>query len=880
MSRRQDEEIDREIRSHMELEAEELAANGMAEDAARFAARRAFGNVTRTVEDVGAVWRRPWRDLVAQDMRYACRTLRKQRGFAATAVLTLALGIGANTAIFSVVNAVVLRPLPYPAPAQLMFLTTRIEGFEQFWVSAPEYFEFAEATERFSVVGALRTAEANVNALDRPRRVRTADVNAELFEALAVPAARGRTFTAAETRPGGPPVAVLSDALWRSAFGARADIVGSMIEMQGSRREVVGVMPAGFDVMDAGIDVWMPLQLDPANREEWNRNTHIVHLIGRLRPMVTPAQAQAELDTMNARWGLRAGAAHVFGVDTHALQMEPMQDEIVGSARWAILVLQAAVMLVLLIACTNVAGLLLARAEGRRREIAVQLALGAPRWRLLTQFTSEGLVVCLLGAVAGLVLARFTLGTVISIYPDTFPRAAEIAVDRTALAVTAGVALMTAFVFGLAPLLQIRRADAGSVLAAAAASRTATGGRQGIRRVLVASEVAVAVVLVAGAGLMLRTVANLMNVDTGVEAARIVTFGVSLPGATYPSFDDRLRAYRRLFVGLGAVPGVQRVAAMSGLPPQREVNAVWTEIEGYVPDDRPVPVVDYYQTVTSSYFETMGIPIVLGRAFGQADIAGPPVAIVNEAFVRAFWNGADPIGRRVRSRFGGANPWLTVVGVAKDVKQAGVDQPAGTEVYFMLDQIPRIFPPWVTGEFGCACMHVALRSTLSRDALQPAIARVVGDADATIPIIRLREIDEVVRESVRQPRMLLHFFGAFAGLALLLAALGTYGVLSWLVTHRRRELGIRMALGARRGAVIRQVMAQTLMPTAAGIVAGVAAAILLGRWMDTLLFEVDPVDPATLGAVVGAVLLVAVLAGLLPARRATRVDPTEVLRAD
>jgi predicted permease len=884
MPKDHDDELNREIQTHLALEAEERVADGMSEADAQYAARRAFGNVTRTQEDVRAVWTRRWIEEIVQDVRYAFRTLRKAPGFTTVAVLTLALGIGANTAMFSVVNAVILQPLAYPHPERLRFLTTRFgQGGAQSRVSVPEYFELTEINQSFSVVGAFAIGEVNLAALDRPRRVTRATVNAELLEALAVQPERGRWFRRDETQANGPALVILSHELWRSAFGAREDIVGRTIEIDGLTREVIGIMPAGFDLMDNGVDVWLPLQLAPARRQF--RESHFLSVLGRLKDDVTAEQAEAELASLVASWGERAGVSgHVFTPGDHVMQMEPVQDEIIGSARRALWMLQAAVAFVLLIACANLANLLLARAETRRRELAVRVALGAGRRRLLAQFTAEGVVLSLLGGVLGLALAWAGVRALIVAYPDGLPRVAEIAIDPAVLGFTLLVSVVTGVAFGLAPLLHSFN-DAPSRLLNERAARGATSARHAVRRALVAAEVALAVVLVVGAGLMLRTVVNLMNVDAGFDRSRVVTFGVALPASTYPKFDQRVRLYQRLIDRFGAMPGVQRVSVVSGLPPQREANGFGTDIEGYTPPpETPLEGVDYYQTVTIGYFEAMGIPIVKGRSFDETDRIGAPVAVVNEAFARRFWKNLDPIGRRVRPRFGDRTPWVTVVGVAKDVKQGGVDQATGTELYLLLEQLPHIFPTFSGPHLGDwsrdGSMNLVLRSALPMATLQPAIAAAVGEADPSLPVIRLQPMDEVVSGSLRRPRMLMQLFGGFAALALLLAAVGIYGVLSYLVTARRREIGIRMALGPKREAVLCSVLAYGLKLTCIGLAAGLAGALALTRWMETLLFEVRPTDPATLVSVAAVITFVAIIACFVPAHRATRVDPIAALRED
>ena len=824
-----------------------------------------------------------WLDDIVQDVRYACRTIRKSPGFTIVAVLTLAFGIGPSTAIFSVVNAVILRPLAYPEPEQLQFLTTRFGRGDggQSSLSPAEYWEFTDINHSFSVAGAFVIGEVNLAARDQPRRVTQAAVNAELLEALAVQPERGRWFRREETRAGGPPLVMLSHDLWQSAFGARQDLVGRTIDVDGVTREVIGIMPARFDLMDRHVALWLPLQLAPAIRQY--RASHFLSVLGRLKDGVTPMQARVELASLVASWGERVGASgHVFTPGDHTMQMEPLQDEIVGSARRVLWLLQAAVGLVLLVACANLANLLLARADTRRPELAVRTALGASPGRLLRQFTAEGLVLSLLGAALGLGLAQAGVRALRVTYPDGLPRVADAAVDPAVLGLTMIMCVATAVAFGLVPLLQVPAAGLGRLLKDPG-TRGGTSARR-VRSALVTGEVALAVVLVVGAGLMMRTVLNLMNVDAGFDRSRLVAFGVALPSATYSTFDRRVQVYQRLVDRLGATPGVENVSIVSGLPPLRQANAFGTDVEGYTPRPDVMDVVDFYQTVSAGYFEAMRIPIMRGRTFREGDRTGAPVAIVNETFARTFWKGLDPIGRRVRPRFGTTTPWVTVIGVAKDVKQGGVGRATGTEVYFLLEHLPQVFPalPALTSILRSTtdngAMNIVVRSSLPMATLQPANTSVVREADPSLPVFGLRPMDDVISGSLRQPRLVMHLFGGFAGLTLLLAAVGTYGMLSYLVTQRRREIGIRLALGAGRETVLGSVMAHGLTLALVGLVAGLATALMLTRLMKALLFEVSPNDPATLAGVAALITVVAAAASLVPAVRATRVDPIAALR--
>jgi putative ABC transport system permease protein len=842
-------------------------------------------------------------DSFRQDLRVAARSLLRVPGFTAIALITLALGIGANTAIFSIVSGVILRPLSYPKPEQLMYLTTQFPslGFEEFWVSPPEYLEFREMNQSFAAVGAFRTAETNLTAGDRPLRVRTALVDEHLFAALAVPAAQGRLFAKGETDVTGPPpapgqpapqpqpVAVLSHELWQSAFGGKP-MVGESIDVNGRRREVIGVLPPGTDLMDTRTEIWLPLGLNPANRQ--NRGNHNLYLVGRLKDGVTQASAETELNTLIANWGERVGiptgpgpGRHVFvplkGRNGHIMQMEPLQEQILGSAGRSIWVLQAAVGFVLLIACANLANLLLARAESRHREFAVRTAIGATRWRLLRQFMTEGVLLSLVGGVIGVVLARIGIRALLAAYPASLPRTSEVTVDVPVLVFTLGIALITGVLVGLAPLMHTRASGLLTALKEGGARGATNAARHHVRRGLVMAEVALAVMLVIGAGLLLRTVYNLTKVDGGFDRSRLVTFSMTLPQATTTG-SVRLQTYQRLLDTLRSVPGVQGASAMTGLPPNRPLNANDTDIDGYTaPPEGPFENVDYYQAVMSDYFETMGIPIVQGRSFERADAAsGGRVAVVNETMVNTFWKGKNPIGQRLRPCCGDQVPWSTVVGVAKDVKQGGIDQKTGTEFYQFIDQVAVQPQGQAPGPGAPETMNIVLRTTLQPGALTQTIEQAVRNVDRSVPVVRFQGMDDVFAESIRRPRLLAQLIGAFAGLALLLAAVGTYGVLSYMVAERRREIGIRLALGADHSRVMRQIMKQGLVLTAVGVVAGLAGAFGLNRLISSLLFGVQPTDRITMVAVVATITIVAAVACWVPAWRASRLDPNVVLRED
>jgi putative ABC transport system permease protein len=807
-----------------------------------------------------------------QDFGHTFRNLLRAPGFAIVAVLTLTLGIGANTAIFAIVNGVLLKPLAYPEPQNLVLVTSQFPelGFDQFWVSPPEFLELKERSRSFQALGAYTTDEDNLGTRDRPRRVRTARVTADFFDALGVAPLLGRTIRPEETLPGAAPVAVLTHELWKSVFASDASLVGETIDIDGRKVEVAGVMPEGFGLATEPVEAFVPVSIDPANRQ--NRGNHYLYLVGRLSPGVGLEAARAEMETLLVDWPGKD--LHAPNLTLHRLRIDPLQEEVVGDARTAIWALQAAVGFVLLIACANLANLLLARAESRQREFAIRSALGAGGLRLARQFLAEGLVLSGLGALGGGILARAGLRVLVATFPDALPRAGEVSVDGTSLAFMVVVALLTSVVFGLAPLIHLRGSSLTATLREAG-QRSATSGRRLLRRFLVASEVALAVVLVTGAGLMVRTVWNLTRVDAGFDRSGLVTFALDLPAATYPDAPQVYAFYARLLEDLRALPGVRGAAVVNGLPPLREVNANDTNIEGYeqVDEKDPMENVDYWQSVSTGYTETMGIPIVEGRSFRESDEGGDLVVLVNETMARTFWPGTSPLGRRVKPGFGDELPWLNVVGIVKDVKQGGVDKETGTELYFHTAQL---------GRFGFADrnLNVVLRTDVPVSALAGNVQRVVAAKDASLPIIDLRAMDEVFSQAIGRPRLLAQLLLGFAILALVMAAIGTYGVLAYVVAERRREIGIRMALGAARGSVLSMVLRQGLGLTLVGLIVGLSGALAANRLAAALLFGVEPADPATYAAVSLFICLVGLVACYAPARRATRVDPIVVLRQD
>jgi predicted permease len=881
-------ELEAELRFHLDQLIEENISSGMPPEEARRAAQRMIGGIAQYKEECRDMRRVNSVEDLVRDVRYTIRSLAKSPGFTGVVVATLALGIGANIAIFTIVHGVLLRPLDYPKPEELMYLTAEAPaiGGTRSALSAPEYIEFRQMNRSFAEVGAYSTGgtgyttgEVNFMPGDRPLRVRSISVDTHLLKALSIQPEQGRFFSEEETaRWTGtlpPPIAILSHELWRTAFGGRP-LVGQKVEIEGRPHEIVGIMPPRADVMDNHTQVWLPLWLPPNMAQQ--REAHVLYVIARLKDGVTAKVAQTELRAFLENWGDRVGTTvHVptkrplRSVD-HTLQLRDLQDAIVGNASRTIWVLQAAVGFVLLIVCANLANLVMARAGSRRREFVLRAALGASRGRLLRQSVTEGAVMSGAGGILGLWLASAGVRALIRAYPTSIPRTSGLTIDLPVLLVALGLSTGTAVLFGFVSLG--RRRTSSMMTALKEGGRGASGAwRHYARRGLVIAQVAFAVMLVIGAALLVQTVYNLTRIDAGFDRSRLVTFSMTLPMANSEP-DTRAQAYQRVLDRLRSVPGVLGTVAMSGLPPIRTPDAIDTPIENYTSDDgRPFEIIDYYQFVMGDYFGTMGIPIVAGRAFERTDNASQgKLAIVNETLAKRIWKGQNPIGQRLRppgGSFGASDDvWHTVIGVAKDVRQRGAERPAGTELYVSLDQ-HGVAPP---------SMNVVMRTTLPPTALSGTIQRVVREVDAAVPVVRLRDMDSVFAESIRRPRLVAQLLGAFAGLALLLAAIGTYGVLSYMVTERRREIGIRVALGATRSHVLTQIMKQGLQVTALGVTIGLAGALAVNRLIVSLLFGVQPTDTVTIAFVIATITAVAVVASWLPAWRASRLDPNVVLR--
>jgi putative ABC transport system permease protein len=691
-----------------------------------------------------------------------------------------------------------------------------------------------------------------------------------LIDVLGVQPERGRNFTEEEDRNGGPRVAIISHGLWQKGFGGAGDIIGKQIQVNSATTTVVGVMPAGFAFPPGSndqVELLVPFQFDPAN--PGNRGGHFLSVIGRLKPGVTTEQAQSEMTSLMAGWKSESRAQHLLNPQNHPVIMLGLHEDVVGSARKAVWLLMAAVGFVLLIACVNVANLLLARAESRHREFAVRLALGAGVKRMVRQFVAEGFVLVLIASILGVALAFVGLKVLLLFAPDSVPRTEEIGVGLPVLGFTIAVAIVAVFLFGLAPLAQVSERNLANWIRGAG-QRAIRGGGQALRKGLVVTEIALAVILVIGSGLMIRAFWKLQQVNTGFDPSGVVSFSLNLPTVKYKS-PERLQFADALEQKLSSIPGVASVSMTTGLPPLRRINANDTEIEGYQQTpDSPAQNVDYWNVVGNNYFKTMKIRVLEGRTFEPQDDNpnAMKVVLVNQALAKRFWTGS-PIGRRVNPGFSDPKVWFTIVGVTEDTKNAGMDKPAGPELYFQARQV---------NQFIGANVNFVVRASNESASLESSIRNAVRELDSTLPVYNLWSMNELVSKSMVQPRFLALLLATFSGIALFLAAIGIYGVMAYSVAQRTQEIGVRMALGARPRHVLRLVFGQSLGMLLIGVVIGLAGAFALTRLMRTLLFEITATDPLTYVSVIGLLAVVALLACYIPARRAAKVDPLIALR--
>jgi putative ABC transport system permease protein len=806
------------------------------------------------------------------DVRYAFRTLIKHRGFTAVAVCTLALGIGANTAIFSVVNGVLLRPLPYPAPDKIVEVWSTTQERSKDNHAAGDYMDLHRGSRSLAALAGYREDAATiVTPGNDPVRLSSAIVTAEYFEVFGMPAAYGRTFNRAADAATSEPLVVLSDEAWRLHFRADPAVVGQRPRLNGVPHAVVGIMPAAFDY-PAAARVWVlsprPVPLPPIDVSGdllEARDVRYFNAVARVKPDVSVSQASADLDRIVqdiARRFPETGSGR-------GILLEPLHQRIVGDVRDALLVLLGAVGLVLLIACANVSSLLLARASGRQREIAIRSALGAARGRIVRQLITESLLLGLTGGIAGLIAGSWAVALLVSVLPEGTPRVEHIGLDRTVAAVAIATSCVSALIFGLVPSLQASRASTSAVLRSG--DRTATGDRRRTRTrsALVVAEVALTLVLLVSAGLLTNSFLRLQRVDPGFSVDQVTLVSLPLPQTKYS--DGKLQAafYQRLLEGIRQRAEIESAAILFPSPLQGNNANGGFSVEGQPAPvsraDRPRASIG---SISPEYFRTLGIPIIRGRDFTDRDRdPAPAVAIVNATLANRYFPGQDPIGRRLRFGDGG-DDWITVVGIAGDSRNLGLDAEPNPLVYIPYHNFPLPF------------MNIAARSSAGPGAVASVVREQVKQLDAELPVDRVVPLREVVSESVAQPRFRTILIAAFALMATLLAAVGVYGLISYSVTQRTREIGIRMALGANPSQVMLPVVREGLVLAVMGIALGLAGAIAATRVLSTFLFGVEATDPATFAGVALLLLFVAFIASYIPSRRALRVDPISALRAE
>ncbi|HEY3705761.1 MAG TPA: ABC transporter permease [Terracidiphilus sp.] len=806
--------------------------------------------------------------VLLQDARFALRQMMQKPGFTLLVVLTMALGIGANVAIFSVLDAVLLRPLPYPKPDKLIKVWTRFTGIgapnDQNWVSAPELRDMRQLQHSFSDMAAMQADSVNLGVKGSPQRVLGAAVSPSLFGMLGTQPLLGRTFLAEEAQPGREKEVLLSYGLWRRVFASNPNIVGGTVDIDGVGMTVVGVMPASFGYPN-DTEIWAPLAFSPDDLSENSRGGHGLEVLARLRDGVSLAQAQGDMDRA-ARTILEQHASYPYSKFNFGIILHPLLEETVGDVKPSLLVLMAAVGLVLLIACANIANLLLARATERQREIETRMALGASGGRVARQLLTESVMLALAGGLVGLAVAPLALKGLVAIAAKSLPRAVHTSIDMPALALTLMASLATGILFGLAPAVQVARKRNFDGL------RTGrnTEGRQPkrLRSALVVCETALSLLLLVGAGLLLRSFAEVLKVDPGFKPEGVLTMRVSLPQAVYGKPEQVRAFYSSLTERVQNLPGVEAAGAVSALPLGDPGGSGTVTVDTQsVPLEERTPEADM-RTATADYFRAMGIPLVAGRAFELRDADGAQrVAMVDESFAQTYWPGQDAVGKRVH--FGGVkstSPWMTVVGVVRHVHNRTLEARSRVEIYAPEAQMP------FNG------MTLAVRTAGNPSTLAPTIEREVAGIDPNLPVYRVRTMTEVMGESVQRRRLALILLEVFAGLALALAGVGIYGVTSYGVAQRQVEIGVRMALGANRGQVLRMMIAGGMATIAVGLAIGVLLAPLITRMMKGLLFSVRPADPLAIAGGAAVLVAVAFLAILIPARRATHVSPMTALR--
>jgi putative ABC transport system permease protein len=883
--KRRIDDFDAEVESHLQLEIERLQERGLTYDQARAEAHRAFGNRTRVRERFYESGRWLFWDHLSQDIRFGLRTLRKSPGFSAVAILILSLGIGANTAIFSVINSVLLQPLPFRAPAQLVDLRETESAPGSFPLDGPDYLDWQQQNSTFESMSMYTYPRgANASGAGEAESVSAVSTQANFFETLGVQPLIGRGFVRGEDIAGKNSVAVLSYGFWQRHFGGRNDALGQQLDLDARPFTVVGVMPRWFNFPSAA-DIWIPA--DMTNPLFTNRGSHWMQAIGRVRANFSVEQARADLLTVSARINKQ-----YRGTDTsiHSLVF-PLKERLTGNSRPQLLILFGAVALVLLVACANVANLLLARATARNREIALRAALGAGRWRLIRQLLTESVILGLAGAALGLLGAQWAVSALAAANNLPIPRANPIQLDLTVLLFTVLLSVFVSILFGLAPALQTSSLDLNEELKCSA---TAAGGAAGkgrlLRNVLTVAEIAVSLALLVGAGLLLRSFASLRSTDIGVQPDRVLTMRLNLPETNYKTLPEMRGFFDRLLANIRQIPGVSSAAITTTLPLLGGSNG-YIKVPGNTNPALLQQLVEVH-SITPDYFQVFGIPLIEGRTFtfqdasdtaelmakagvlskaGNGEAVKIPsglsfAVIINQSMAKTFWPGQDALGKPFTDE--GGTPYK-VIGIVGDVKQNGIREKAVPERYFPLTMWMRN-----AGFYGT----IVVKTASAQSGVLSAIRSNVRDLDSALAVYHVRTMNEVIAEAMQDTTVQAFLLAVFAALALLLAAVGLYGVMAYLVTQRTREIGIRRALGAQQTDVLRLVLAHGAKLILLGVAIGIAASLGLTRLLAALLFGVSARDPLTFTVVSVVLAAVALAACYIPARRATRVDPIVALR--
>ena len=808
-----------------------------------------------------------------RDLRYALRVLRRSPAFTLTAIGTLALGIGANAAIFSLVKAVLLEPLPYQDPSRLVMIWNPSEDKDPTWLSAPEIESYRHEAHSFASLAAWDTGDVSLTGVGEPERVRVGLVTGEMFDLLGVPALTGRGLQVADARPGATPVIVLGRGFWERRFGGDASMVGRSIQINGESRLVVGVMPASFRLpldyrSDQPTDAWVPLVFTAGNLASWG--DHSFFGVARLAPGVAPAAVAADLRGVENGW-VRDGHRQDSGNDRWHRAGLPLHEFLSGNARLPLMILFVAVAGVLLIACANVVNLLLVRSDARRHEALVRSSLGAGRATLIRQALTESLVLAAAGAAVGLFVARASLQILLLLKPASLPRIGDVGIDSGVVAFTALVAAATALLCGIGPAVQFARANLATALRESGRSHTPGRARLAVGRVLVAGQLACSVMLVIAAGLLLRTLAELSQVNLGFNPHGVLTAELQLPPGTYATPDRTIAFYRNLIDRLEGAPGVQSAAAIRVLPLSRVIGNWSITVEDHPAAPNENPNGDF-QWATPDYFQTIGATLVRGRFFARTDdSAAPPVAVLNEAMATRYWPTEDALGRRFRM-WTLDRQWITIVGIIRNTHANQIVEAPRAEMYLLHSQLPQTTGGAARG------MALVVRTDGDPLAATATLRSAVRALDPDLPISRIRTLDSVVADALSAPRFAATLLGVFAGLALVLAAIGTYGTMAMLVAARTPEIGIRLALGAGRSSIFGLIVGHGLAVAGVGIAVGIAGAAAASKVLSSLLYGVRAIDPLTFVGTSMLLLLAAAAACAIPARRAAAVDPVTTMR--